>query len=71
MRDPNRIPKMMAVLLEYWAANPDLRLGQIIDNACRINHTYNNYDVFYVEDEKLFDGLNRFVELQKQNAPKT
>jgi hypothetical protein len=32
MRDPNRIPRVIALLTEYWTRYPDLRLGQIIMN---------------------------------------
>jgi hypothetical protein len=32
MRDPNRIPRIIALLTEYWQRAPDLRLGQIIMN---------------------------------------
>jgi uncharacterized protein YihD (DUF1040 family) len=33
MRDPNRIHHMLQVLRNVWTLNPDLRLGQLIDNA--------------------------------------
>jgi hypothetical protein len=32
MRDPARIPKVLAALQAYWDKHPDLRLGQIIVN---------------------------------------
>lgn len=47
MRNPRRIPRIMAKLLAYWEANPDLRLGQIVSNAAP------GQDVFYIEDDVL------------------
>ncbi|MBV8068282.1 MAG: hypothetical protein JO270_00155 [Acidobacteriaceae bacterium] len=32
MRDPNRIPRILTLLRDYWTRYPDLRLGQIIVN---------------------------------------
>lgn len=32
MRDPARIPQMLAVLEVAWEDNPDLRLGQLLGN---------------------------------------
>lgn len=29
-RDPDRIPELLEALGKYWAAHPDLRLGQIL-----------------------------------------
>lgn len=31
-RDPARIDRVLELLREYWLANPDLRLGQILGN---------------------------------------
>lgn len=54
MRDPNRIPTILNLLREYWEANPDLRLGQIIGN---IHHG----DPFYVEDDVIELGLRETI----------
>ena len=48
-RDPERIPKLLAALGELWAANPDLRLGQIMGNA---SITY------YTEDDRALTELH-------------
>ena len=61
MRDANRIPKVLAELHKIWAQFPDLRLGQLIDNATAIAADSGvNLDLFYVEDEKLLDLLREF-----------
>lgn len=44
MRDPTRIPRLLDLLGAFWRANPDLRLGQIVDSAA------GNGDVFLMED---------------------
>ena len=45
MRDPSRIPRLMAKLRAYWEANPDLRLGQILSNQGLEDY------VFFIEDD--------------------
>lgn len=53
MRDPNRIPVILAALGELWQKSPDLRLGQIISNASI---------QFYTEDDKALLGLQQWIE---------
>jgi uncharacterized protein YihD (DUF1040 family) len=45
MRNPHRISIILELLRQYWEANPDLRLAQIIGNACESN------DPYYMEDD--------------------
>jgi hypothetical protein len=45
MRDPARIPVMMARLQTAWELTPDLRLGQLIGNAW-------SSDPYFVEDDE-------------------
>jgi uncharacterized protein YihD (DUF1040 family) len=53
MRDPNRIPVILEAIRTYWEKYPDLRLGQLIDNA-----SYHSIaDLFYVEDDVLLLAL--------------
>lgn len=47
MRNPRRIPRILAKLQASWEAHPDLRLGQIVSNAAL------DKDVFFIEDEVL------------------
>jgi len=53
MRDPKRIPKVLAKIQAYWERNPDLRLGQLVSNLA------GNEDVFYVEDYNLEKALEQ------------
>ncbi len=59
-RDPNRIPEVFNALHEYWAKNPDLRLGQILSNAAG-DLGYRSLggvaDPFYLEDERFVEWL--------------
>lgn len=62
MRDPKRIKQILAELEEYWTANPDLRLCQIITNvAWSIDDAA---DIFYVEDNEM---LTAFIDQNKYN----
>lgn len=49
MRDPARIPEILARIQKVWEQHPDQRLGQLIENALRED----DGDLFYVEDEIL------------------
>lgn len=52
MRNPDRIPQVLAKIRAAWNKNPDLRLGQIVSNL-----TPHRQDVFYVEDDVLVKDL--------------
>ncbi len=47
---------VMEKVLSYWAQYPNLRLGQLIQNAVDVRGA----NVFYVEDEKLVELLKAF-----------
>jgi hypothetical protein len=49
MRDPNRIPEILNELKSIWSTFPDLRLGQLIQNA--IPH----YKLYYLKDKDLIE----------------
>jgi hypothetical protein len=54
VRDPQRIQKLLGKLYSVWLCNPDMRLGQLIDNLSF--HT--GIGIFQIEDdawEKLLD----------------
>ncbi len=55
MRDPQRIPIVIAALTAFWMKYPDMRLGQIVVAA-----TGNN-DPFHCEDKEVLDGLARLA----------
>jgi uncharacterized protein YihD (DUF1040 family) len=52
MRDPNRIHEILRVMSKVWYNHPDLRLGQLILNACATDS-----GLYYMEDEDLLKGL--------------
>ena len=54
MRDPKRIHEMLRVISKVWYKHPDLRLGQLILNACAINP-----NLYYMEDEQLLEYLKK------------
>lgn len=59
MRDPARIPRIVAKLGALWASQPDTRLGQLV-----MNHmVHPQADPFQLEDEvwerEIDDGLRR------------
>ena len=57
MRDPHRITEVLTAIQRVREANPDLRLGQLLVNA--INPSEPCPGVFYIEDERLLEGLLR------------
>jgi hypothetical protein len=48
MRDPNRIPKVLAAIQQVWEQSPDLRLCQLLQSLCP-----GKSDLFYIEDDTL------------------
>lgn len=56
MRDTERIPRILKKLQVIWLEHPDLRLGQLIENASLSNSLENK--LFYIEDDKLEEGLD-------------
>jgi hypothetical protein len=50
--------QVVEALLEDWLLVPDLRLGQLIDNA---KHGLKQEDLYYIEDFDLVDTVRRFV----------
>ncbi len=54
MRNPSRIYPLLNKIGDIWIKNPDMRLGQLIEN---ITHEYKKKggsisgDIFYIEDE--------------------
>ena len=57
MRDPERITHILQKLERYWVQHPDLRLGQLIENA-KAMATRSEIDTFYVEDDVMERGLD-------------
>lgn len=57
MRDLNRIPRLLRSLAIVWCRNPDLRLGQLIENVSRGTYGGPQRDVFQIEDDELLERL--------------
>lgn len=53
-RPPERIPRVLALLEEYWTRYPDLRLAQIVVNAVGVNSVP---EVFHAEDDQVDQWL--------------
>lgn len=59
MRDPNRIYKFCNKIAEMWSEVPDWRFGQLISNLiCDLDGA----TLFYMEDEELFQYLEKELE---------
>ena len=48
---------MMDELTEFWKAHPDWRFGQLVANCIRAYDGRLNCDPFFIEDDKLLEGL--------------
>jgi len=51
MRDPKRIPRILATVMSVWSRHPDLRLGQLLLAAG------DEDDLFYMEDDAIIRAL--------------
>lgn len=58
MRDPKRIPEILAELETYWTTpgHEDMRLGQVISNTAAAAG-WPIPDTFYFEDDELLTAL--------------
>lgn len=56
MRDKNRIPEILNRIAAVWSCCPDLRLGQLIENA-----TDSCNSLYYKEDEQLAQDLEEYI----------
>ena len=59
-RDPSRIDPILARLRAAWLAHPDMRLGQLVENAVSVSpkRRGNGPPTFYAEDEHTEAGLD-------------
>lgn len=59
MRDPKRIPEILAELETYWTTpgNGDFRLGQIVINSMSMAGYPSDGDSYYFEDDELLAAL--------------
>lgn len=66
MRDPARIEEMLNLVRKIWEHEPDLRLGQIVDNAASFAEQ-TIHDLFLIEDDILKKGLVRYLEMVEEH----
>lgn len=52
MRDQKRIKRILKLLEQIWTKYPDLRLGQLIDNAV-VMFSEKIIDIYELEDSQL------------------
>ncbi|MDI9311958.1 MAG: hypothetical protein QM535_17225 [Limnohabitans sp.] len=60
MRDKNRIKPILEKIEKLWILDPDLRFGQLVMNI--IKPEQSNVEVYYMEDDNLFDKIEKFKE---------
>ena len=58
MRDPKRIPEVLAAIEKVWRKHPDLRLGQLIVIGARPKQPCP--EIFHLEDEALITGVEAY-----------
>ena len=58
MRNIKRIDNVLAALKENWEKVPDWRLGQLF---CNLQSAAGN-DLFYVEDDKFIEIVNKYFD---------
>lgn len=66
MRDPARIDRFCARLAKAWAKVPDWRFGQLISNALGAYCSETGRDIFFPEDDELFDFIEKYIAM---NSP--
>ncbi len=61
MRNIDRIDPFIERLKEVWKQHPDLRFGQIVA-FIELSGSFD--DIFYVEDDKIFEILKRISQVR-------
>lgn len=64
MRDPKRIESILTKLKTIWEANPDMRLGQLLENLEPLIHSR----TFFVEDDTMEKALDHYISTGKWPA---
>lgn len=61
MKNISKIDDILSAIRIIWKNNPDLRLGQLLCNAC-------GSGLYYIEDEALLEALINLYKSGEQNA---
>lgn len=60
MRDPDRIPEVLAALNIAWRMNPDMRLTQLLWNIARFpGETASGF--YNMEDDRLLETIRTYM----------
>ena len=65
MRDPCRIGPIIHIIEKIWRCYPQMRLGQILSSVAQCIEWCDN-DMFYIEDDELYEGLKLFLKYKKE-----
>lgn len=60
MRNPDRIEPILKMLRLVWKKSPQLRLTQLLSNVILGYTDWSNKDLYYVEDDKVVEALEKF-----------
>lgn len=61
MRDPERIPRILAKFEKIWKQHPDLRIGQMIEIFRHRARDWSD-NAFNIEDTKIENVLDYIIE---------
>jgi len=64
LRDPERIDRILEKVRKAWKGNTDLRLCQLLSIAAIAGSKYPKNDLFYLEDDKLEEGVEKAFEVK-------
>lgn len=53
----DEIRYILCVLKDYWLTHPELRLGQLIENAVTQRNNNNRHCCYYITDEELLKEI--------------
>ncbi len=56
MRDVGRIKRVLNLIEEIWLLQPDLRLGQLLENLCLFPKQANNHFMLWFQDDDVTEG---------------
>ena len=63
MREPSRIPEVMARIQKLWEQHPDLRLGQLL-----LNIHYPATAIYFMEDDEIVTQLELMYEKRTSDS---
>jgi hypothetical protein len=67
VRDPNRIPRILAKLQKLWEAMPDQRLGQLINNILTLQPSAYSWesDLWHSEDTEWESMIDEYLKTKR------